>query len=151
MPSCKRREQTNRAGAAGEDNTVTEVSQHGLRFRLDFAAVFWNSRLEYEHKRLVDAHFGRGQVVVDVMAGVGPFAVPAAKAGCTVYANDLNPASAKWLKVRRRRARRDLRRAWRGWTRAVKREGKRLFSSKAMKSKQTISSHFPTSMPLYRQ
>jgi tRNA (guanine37-N1)-methyltransferase len=85
---------------AGEDNTVTEVSQHGLRFRLDFAKVFWNSRLEHEHARLVRDWFKRGDVVVDVMAGVGPFAVPAAKAGCTVYANDLNPDSYRWLQAR---------------------------------------------------
>ena len=33
----------------------------------------------------------------DVFAGVGPFAVPAAKKGITVLANDLNPESYKWL------------------------------------------------------
>lgn len=45
--------------------------------------VYWNSRLETEHKRLVDS-FRAGQVVVDVMAGIGPFAVPAAQKGCKV-------------------------------------------------------------------
>lgn len=34
----------------------------------------------------------------DVMAGVGPFAIPAAKKKCQVLANDLNPESYKWLK-----------------------------------------------------
>lgn len=85
---------------AGEETFVTEVSQHGLRFRLDFSTVFWNSRLENEHRRLVEAHFRPGEVVADIMAGIGPFAVPAAKAGCTVYANDLNPESFRWLQVR---------------------------------------------------
>lgn len=45
--------------------------------------VYWNSRLETEHKRLVDS-FKPGEVVLDVMAGIGPFAIPAAQSGCTV-------------------------------------------------------------------
>lgn len=35
------------------------------------------------------------------MAGVGPFAVPAAKKGCSVFGNDLNPESVKWMEVNR--------------------------------------------------
>lgn len=63
-----------------------------------FPKVYWNSRLEAEHRRLVDT-FAKGQVVIDVMAGIGPFAVPAAKRGCTVLANDLNPESFRWLRA----------------------------------------------------
>ncbi len=48
------------------------------------AQVYWNSRLEAEHTRLVDRYFRRGEVVVDIMAGIGPFAVPAALQGCEV-------------------------------------------------------------------
>ena len=45
--------------------------------------VYWNSRLETEHHRLVGL-FRPGETVLDVMAGIGPFAVPAAQKGCTV-------------------------------------------------------------------
>ncbi|EFJ46503.1 hypothetical protein VOLCADRAFT_81828 [Volvox carteri f. nagariensis] len=86
---------------AGEKKLETEVTQHGARFRLDFSQVYWNSRLESEHLRLVSS-FQQGQVLVDMMAGIGPFAIPAAQKGLTVYANDLNPRSAHYLAVNAR-------------------------------------------------
>ncbi len=64
----------------------------------DFSAVYWNSRLQGEHDRLVSL-FQEGEVIADVFAGVGPFAIPARqKKGCGVYANDLNPKSVYHLK-----------------------------------------------------
>ena len=58
--------------------------------------MYWNSRLHTEHNRLVQL-FNPGDVIADVFAGVGPFALPAAKKGCGVLANDLNPESYRWL------------------------------------------------------
>ncbi|XP_059318300.1 tRNA (guanine(37)-N1)-methyltransferase 2 isoform X1 [Lycium ferocissimum] len=83
---------------AGEDDMVTEVKQFGATFKLDYSLVYWNSRLEHEHLRLV-SKFQSGETVFDMFAGIGPFAIPAAQNGCAVYANDLNPDSIRYLKI----------------------------------------------------
>ena len=50
-----------------------------------------------EHQRVVDC-ISKGDVLYDVFAGVGPFAVPAVKKKkAIVFANDLNPTSYKYL------------------------------------------------------
>ncbi|PVG00927.1 Met-10 protein MET-10 [Serendipita vermifera] len=81
---------------AGEDDTIVEVHESNCRFKFDFAKVYWNSRLGTEHERLVST-FGHGELIADVFAGVGPFAVPAARSNCLVLANDLNPSSVEYL------------------------------------------------------
>ncbi|CAG8482574.1 5097_t:CDS:10 [Ambispora leptoticha] len=81
---------------AGINNMIAEVKEGNCRFRLDFSQVYWNSRLHSEHERLANL-FKKGDYICDVFAGIGPFAVPAAKKGCIVYANDLNPVSYKYL------------------------------------------------------
>ncbi|XP_031256849.1 tRNA (guanine(37)-N1)-methyltransferase 2 isoform X3 [Pistacia vera] len=83
---------------AGENNMVTEVKQYGATFKLDYSLVYWNSRLEHEHLRLV-SQFQPGETICDMFAGIGPFAIPAAQKGCIVFANDLNPVSIHYLKI----------------------------------------------------
>ena len=58
--------------------------------------MYWNSRLHHEHERLIEK-FKPDDVIADVFAGVGPFAVPAGRKGCGVLANDLNPCSYQYL------------------------------------------------------
>ena len=83
---------------AGEDDMNIELREGDCTFQFDYSKVYWNSRLQTEHKRLVDS-FEPGEVVCDVMAGIGPFAVPAGKKGVFVWANDLNPDSHDSMKV----------------------------------------------------
>jgi hypothetical protein len=81
------------AAASRQASTVQAAQQHS-RVPVDKcvdrcgpvlrAQVYWNSRLETEHHRLVKEAFKPGETVLDVMAGIGPFAVPAAQKGCTV-------------------------------------------------------------------
>ncbi|RXG72025.1 tRNA (guanine(37)-N1)-methyltransferase, partial [Armadillidium vulgare] len=83
--------------AGDSDTTITTVKENNCKFTFDFAKVYWNSRLSTEHERIINK-LNKGDVLFDVMAGVGPFSVPAAKKKCQVYANDLNPASYDALK-----------------------------------------------------
>lgn len=77
---------------------VTEVRQYGAKFKLDYSLVYWNSRLEHEHMRLISL-FQAGETICDMFCGIGPFAIPAAQKGCLIYANDLNPDSIRFLKI----------------------------------------------------
>lgn len=81
---------------AGRNDLNVEQSECGCRFQFDFSKVYWNSRLNTEHERLID-QFQPEEAVADVFAGVGPFAVPAGKKHLVVLANDLNPESFKYL------------------------------------------------------
>ncbi len=91
---------------AGPDEMDVEVSEGDCKYRFNYSQVYWNSKLNTEHTRLVNM-FKPGEVVCDVMAGVGPFAIPAGKKGVFVWANDLNPASFASLKdaIRRNKVR----------------------------------------------
>lgn len=77
---------------AGDPDMEVETKSENCTFRFDFSKVYWNPRLNWEHHRLLD-QFQPGEAVCDVMAGVGPFAVPAGKKNVFVWANDLNPES----------------------------------------------------------
>ncbi|NXN97427.1 TRM5 methyltransferase, partial [Rhinopomastus cyanomelas] len=81
---------------AGESNLVTKVKENNIAYELDFSKVYWNPRLSTEHERIVEL-LKPGDVLFDVFAGIGPFAIPAAKKKCRVFANDLNPESYSWL------------------------------------------------------
>lgn len=112
------------AGYDGPNWSLVSLKEEGCQFSLDFQQVYWNSRLGAEHKRLVklikkDAQQQTDKpiVVADLMAGVGPFAVPLTEClppkgghqkkykqsnsatNIVVHANDLNPASYKYLKI----------------------------------------------------
>ncbi|GMH62965.1 hypothetical protein TL16_g03595, partial [Triparma laevis f. inornata] len=99
-----------------DNNYKVKLKEGGVQFCLDFEKVYWNSKLQYEHRRLVDKIAGlehggahkksekkqassNSTVVADVMAGIGPFAIPlGATHNITVLANDLNPVSFEYLK-----------------------------------------------------
>ncbi|XP_055606593.1 tRNA (guanine(37)-N1)-methyltransferase [Uranotaenia lowii] len=77
---------------AGEPKYDVEVKENGVTFEFDFSKVYWNPRLATEHEKIIKM-LNKEDILIDVYAGVGPFSVPAAKKGCSVFANDLNPDS----------------------------------------------------------
>lgn len=101
---------------AGDADLNVEVKEGDCLFRFDYSKVYWNSRLNTEHRRLVEM-FQAGEAVCDVMAGVGPFAVPAGKKRVFVWANDLNPHSYASLRdaVKRNKVRVQLPRGLELW------------------------------------
>ncbi|KAK5941420.1 tRNA(m(1)G37)methyltransferase [Knufia obscura] len=81
---------------AGPDDLNVTVHHAECEFKFNYAEVYWNTRNGHEHERLTSM-FQPGEAVCDVMAGVGPFAVPTGKKRTFVWANDLNPAGHKGL------------------------------------------------------
>jgi len=84
---------------AGEHRTVTVYKEHGCIYEVDVAKAYFSPRLGTEHQR-VAAMVGEGEVVVDLFAGLGPFAVPIAKRQPTakIYAIDINADAVELLK-----------------------------------------------------
>nr|BAN66163.1 Met-10+ like-protein [Babesia bovis] len=83
---------------AGDDDLIATQNENGHTFKIDFRNVYWNSRLIRERERLSET-FTRGDIVIDMFAGVGPFAIYAAGKGCLVFANDLNPTGTQYIEL----------------------------------------------------
>lgn len=76
---------------AGPDDLNVTVRHADCEFKFNFGEVYWNTRNGHEQERLMSM-FQEGESLCDVMAGVGPFAIPAGKKRVWTWANDLNPA-----------------------------------------------------------
>jgi tRNA (guanine37-N1)-methyltransferase len=81
---------------AGEETTRTVVTEHGHRFAVDLAHAYFSARLSTERQRVQSA-MREGERVVDMFAGVGPFAISLADQASLVVAADLNPAAVSLL------------------------------------------------------
>ena len=86
---------------AGEETEVI-YREYGCEFVLDLASVYFSPRLATERHRVVQ-QVETGEHVFDMFAGVGPFAVPIAKAGGEVVAVDINETAIEYLRENARR------------------------------------------------
>jgi len=84
---------------AGAPRTDTVHKEHGCKYHVDVAKAYFSPRLSHEHKRVASL-VQKGETVVDLFAGVGPFSVLIAKNNedAKVYAVDINPEAIEFLK-----------------------------------------------------
>lgn len=84
---------------AGNKKTTTIHTEFGCRFYLDIAKTYFSPRLATEHNR-VASNVKPNEIVVDLFAGIGPFAIPIGKKNRSIkiYAIDLNSDAVAFLK-----------------------------------------------------
>ncbi len=82
----------------GSGSTETLHKEYGISLLLDTSRVYFSPRLAYERQRVASL-VKEGEVVVDMFAGVGPFAIHIAKRvpRVLVYAIDINPDAYHYL------------------------------------------------------
>jgi len=81
---------------AGE-STEAVHREYGYAFALDVAAVYFSPRLATERHRVIQQATA-DERIVDMFAGVGPFAIPFAGHGADVIAVDRNPVAIEYLR-----------------------------------------------------
>jgi tRNA (guanine37-N1)-methyltransferase len=84
---------------AGGPGTETKYTEHGVKLIVDPAKIYFNPRLSNERRR-ISALVRPGEVVIDMFAGAGPFAIMIAKHSApeVVYAIDLNPDAVEFMR-----------------------------------------------------
>jgi tRNA (guanine37-N1)-methyltransferase len=75
---------------AGKPATRTRVTEHGHHFLVDLAGAYFSARLSTERQRIL-AQVKGSETVLDMFAGVGPFAITLAARAGLVVASDINP------------------------------------------------------------
>ncbi len=84
---------------AGWGDTFTVHKENSCWYALDISKVFFNPRLGSERLRVTKL-VQRDEVVIDMFAGVGPFAILIRKlAGAHVYAIDINRYAVEFMKL----------------------------------------------------
>ncbi len=94
---------------AGEDKTQTVHKEYGCQFHVDLARAYFSPRLSYEHNRVASV-VTEVETIIDLFAGVGPFAIMIAKKHDNVNINaiDANPNAVELMRRNIRANRVDL-------------------------------------------
>ncbi len=84
---------------AGERKTMTLHKEYGCIYQVDITKTYFSPRLGHEHMRIAQL-VQPEEIVIDLFAGVGPFAISIAKShpSTKVYAIDINPEAVDLLR-----------------------------------------------------
>ncbi len=82
---------------AGVHTTRTRVIEYGHHFTVDLSEAYFSPRLATERQRLLH-QMGEREAVLDMFAGVGPFAITMSTSARLVIASDINPAAVILMK-----------------------------------------------------
>lgn len=75
---------------AGLNTTSTDYIEYGHHFTIDLSHAYFSARLSGERQRILRM-MNEGERIIDMFAGVGPFAITLARKASIVFAGDLNP------------------------------------------------------------
>ncbi|UCG95338.1 MAG: class I SAM-dependent methyltransferase family protein [archaeon] len=80
------------------NGTVTVHREHGCSFKIDVEKIMWSKGNHRERVRLINK-VEKGEVIVDMFAGIGYFSIPLAKKSKAgrIYAVELNPVAFSYL------------------------------------------------------
>lgn len=83
---------------AGEDNPIVEHKEHGVKYRFDITKIMF-SKGNLNERRFLATLVKKGEIVVDMFAGMGYFSLPIAKHSEVgqIYSIEINPTSYKTL------------------------------------------------------
>ncbi len=83
---------------AGEDNPLVEHKEHDVIYRFDITKIMF-SKGNLNERRFLATLVKKGEIIVDVFAGIGYFSLPIARhsAAERIYSIELNPESYRFL------------------------------------------------------
>ncbi len=82
----------------GDERTWTIHKENSCVFELDVSRVYFSPRLATERRRLIE-QVKKGELVIDMFAGIGPFSIEIARhKNAKVKAIELNPTAYEYLK-----------------------------------------------------
>jgi tRNA (guanine37-N1)-methyltransferase len=81
---------------AGISTTATTHREFGNRYEIDLSLAYFSARLATERQRILSL-LEQGEEVLDMFAGVGPFAVTLSRRAELVVAVDINPGAVRLM------------------------------------------------------